>query len=124
MSMSAIRPIDGNLVADMLLNKRNEMTKILEAGKFESGDSLMEDDILILEECYIPLIDEIIKFVFQMPTIRAYNDVDEYGYWEPATGLKMKCSSCHEESYSGRSNFCPHCGIPMKEKRDALARLC
>ena len=124
MSINMVKPVDGNLITDMLLDRRNRMAKMLETNKFEDGEPLTKSESAILEEGYIPLIDEIIKFIFQLPAIRAYNNVDDYGYWMPAAGLKMKCSSCHEESYSGRSKFCPHCGVPMTEKKDVLERLC
>ena len=51
-------------------------------------------------------------------------DIEDYGYWMPGSGLKVKCSSCKEETYGGKTKFCPHCGIEMKEKNDVLARLC
>lgn len=69
------------------------------------------------------MINVINAAALQLPTVKAYKDIEEYGYWMPGSGLKVKCSSCKEETYGGKSNFCPNCGIAMKEKNDVLARL-
>lgn len=112
-----IRPIDSNAMVDFLLDKRNELVK-----KFGAEDAELEEKE-ILDSCIIPIIDCIIEKTMSFPIVKAFDGNLNIGYWEPTTGLKMKCSFCKKDSYSGNSPYCPNCGSHMGDKNDVLAKL-
>ena len=82
-----------------------------------------EETRQFIDETYSTLLNNIMIDVRKLPTVRTFDKTDDNAYWEPAVGLSLKCSSCGQNSLSGKTAFCPHCGIPMGDKEDVLARL-
>ena len=82
-----------------------------------------EETVKAVQDTYITLLDNIITDIRKLPTVRAFDKTNDNAYWEPAVGLSLKCSSCGQNSLSGKTAFCPHCGTPMGDKEDVLARL-
>ena len=82
-----------------------------------------EELVKAVQDTYITLLDNLMADIRKLPTVNAFAKSQNYGYWEPAGGLSLKCSSCKQTSLSGKTAFCPHCGIPMGDKEDVLARL-
>lgn len=113
--VNLINPVDRNLILEIITESTSSLREaVADQEQWEK----------ISEKLVIPLLNVIKAAIIQLPTVRAFSDAKDYGYWMPGSGLKVKCSSCQEETYGGKTKFCPHCGIEMKEKKDVLARLC
>ena len=82
-----------------------------------------EETRQFIDETYSTLLNNIMVDIRKLPTVRAFDKTNDNAYWEPAVGLSLKCSSCGQNSLSGKTAFCPHCGTPMGDKEDVLARL-
>ena len=113
--VNIINPVNVNDILAVLNETRASLREVIEE---------KPDQKEVIERIVIPMINVIQATALQLPTVKAYKDIEDYGYWMPGSGLKVKCSSCKEETYGGKTKFCPHCGIEMKEKKDVLARLC
>ena len=109
-----VNPVDSNQILEVL----NESTASLREAIADQ-----EQWQKISEKLIIPMFNVIKATILQLPTVRAFSGAEEYGYWEPGLGLKVRCSCCKNDTLGGKTNFCPNCGIPMKEKQDVLARL-
>ena len=119
-----IVPVDKNTILDFLLDKRNELAKMINKDEItpeDDNDLASESDII--ETCLVPLIDCILAKIATMPTVPVIGRDSNIGYWMPAGGLKLKCSCCEKDSYSGRTPYCPNCGSLMGDRDDFLANL-
>ena len=113
--INVIKPVNVNDILAVLNETRASLRETIEK---------QPDQKEVIEQIAIPIINTIQTTVFRLPTVKAHKDIEDSGYWMLGRGLNVKCSSCKAESYGGRTKFCPHCGIPMKEKKDVLERLC
>lgn len=109
-----VNPVDSNQVLEVL----NES-----AASVREAVADQEEWQKISEKLIIPMFNVIKATILQLPIVRAFSGTEEYGYWEPGLGLKVRCSCCKKETPGSKTNFCPNCGMPMKEKQDVLARL-
>ena len=79
----------------------------------------------LYDKLFAPLFKTLQNTIFKIPIVYSQGPLKDCGYWEPVRGsaLLFKCSICKETSMAGKTPFCPHCGHPMEEKSDVLARL-
>lgn len=120
--VSYIVPIDKNTILDFLLDKRNELAKTMDKDGATEDKEIASYNALV-ENCAFPLIDGILTKITMMPTVPVIGRDPSIGYWTPAGGLKLKCSCCEKDSYSGKTPYCPNCGSLMGDRDDFLANL-
>lgn len=121
--VSYIVPIDKNAILDFLLDKRNELAKMINKDEITPEDNDLASESDIVETCLVPLIDCILTKITMMSTVPVIGRDPSIGYWTPAGGLKLKCSCCEKDSYGGKTPYCPNCGSLMGDRNDFLANL-
>ena len=120
--VSYIVPIDKNTILDFLLDKRNELANTMDKNGATEDKEIASYNALV-ENCAFPLIDGILTKITMMPTVPVIGRDPSIGYWTPTGGLKLRCSCCEKDSYSGKTPYCPNCGSLMGDRDDFLASL-
>jgi hypothetical protein len=121
--VSYIVPVDKNAILDFLLDKRNELAKMINKDEITAEDDDLASESDIVEACLVPLVDCILAKITTMPTVPVIGRDPSIGYWTPTGGLKLKCSCCEKDSYGGKTPYCPNCGSLMGDRDDFLANL-
>ena len=67
--VSYIAPIDKNAVLELLINKRNELAKMINKDEIMTEDDDLASEEEIIESCLVPLIDGLFNKIASMPII-------------------------------------------------------